>query len=181
MHTRVMVRTVLFCLIAWVCVVPRSSAQTQTGTVEGRIVDQQGAVLPGVAVTLTGPRGSQTAVTDPDGHFRFVGVTPATYSLKAELTGFATETQPEVLVGIGKTVLAEFTMKVSGVSESVEVTAASAVDVKSAATHTTPGAMVRSMFISGPTPRGKRLTTMTKKNSVVRTSDRRRIASRRSR
>ena len=44
-----------------------------------------------------------------------------------------------------------------------------------------PGAMVRSMLISGPTPRGKRLTTIMKKNSVVRTSDRRRIASRRSR
>jgi len=155
MNTRVMVRTVLFCLIAWVCVVPRSSAQTQTGTVEGRIVDQQGAVLPGVAVTLTGPRGSQTAVTDPDGHFRFVGVTPATYSLKAELTGFATETQPEVLVGIGKTVLAEFTMKVSGVSESVEVTAASAVDVKSAATHTNiTSDLLRLMPIYSPTSTG---------------------------
>ena len=31
-----------------------------TGTVEGKVIDQQGAVLPGVNVTLTGPRGSQT-------------------------------------------------------------------------------------------------------------------------
>ncbi len=30
-------------------------AQTLVGTVEGKIVDEQGAVLPGVTVTLTGP------------------------------------------------------------------------------------------------------------------------------
>src|SRR4029078_11601966 len=136
MNIRFMARAVLFCLIASVAWAPALSAQTQTGTVEGKVVDQQGAVLPGVTVTLMGPRGSQTTVTDGEGGFRFVGVTPATYSLKAELTGFASESQPEVLVGIGKTVLAEFTMKVSGVSESVEVMAASTVDVKSSATHT---------------------------------------------
>ena len=136
MNTKVMARMILACLVACVCVVRPLAAQTQTGTVEGKVVDQQGAVLPGVNVTLTGPRGSQTTVTDAEGSFRFVGVTPATYSLKAELAGFAVESQPEVIVGLGKTVLAEFTMKVSGVSESVEVTAASTVDVKSSATHT---------------------------------------------
>ena len=63
-------------------------AQTQTGTVEGRVVDQQGALLPGVTVTLTGPQGAQTTVSDAEGNYRFVGVQPATYTLKAELAGF---------------------------------------------------------------------------------------------
>ena len=136
MSPRALVRAVVFLLLAGLGFAQASSGQTQTGTVEGRAVDQQGAVLPGVTVTLAGPRGSQTTVTDATGAFRFVGVTPATYSLKAELGGFATESQPEVLVGIGKTVLAEFTMKVTGLSESIEVVAASTVDVKSSATHT---------------------------------------------
>ena len=89
MNMQRMARTILFACSR----VPRcdgsASAQTQTGTVEGKVTDQQGAVLPGVNVTLTGPRGSQTAVTDANGMFRFVGVAPATYTLKAELTGFA--------------------------------------------------------------------------------------------
>lgn len=136
MTTRSMARTILFCLIACASCVPLAAAQTQTGTVEGTVVDQQGAVLPGVNVTLTGPRGSQTTVTDAAGTFRFVGVGPDTYSLKAELAGFSSESQPEVTVGLGKTVTAEFSMKVSGVTESVEVMAASTVDVKSSATHT---------------------------------------------
>ena len=136
MNMQRMARTILLCLIACVACVPLAAAQTQTGTVEGKVADQQGAVLPGVNITLTGPRGSQTTVTDADGMFRFVGVAPATYTLKAELAGFLSESQPEVIVGLGKTVTAEFSLKVGGVSETVEVTAASTVDVKSSATHT---------------------------------------------
>ena len=56
MNIRVMSRAVLFCLMLCVCLAPPVSAQTQTGTVEGKIADQQGGVLPGVNVTLTGPR-----------------------------------------------------------------------------------------------------------------------------
>ena len=136
MNIRSMARTIFLCLIVCAACVPLAAAQTQTGTVEGKVVDQQGAVLPGVNVTLTGPRGSQTTVTDADGTFRFVGVAPATYTLKAELTGFLAESQPDVIVSLGKTVTAEFALRVGGVTETVEVTAASTVDVKSSATHT---------------------------------------------
>jgi hypothetical protein len=131
-----MVRALVFCLVASFTVAPAIYAQTQTGTVEGKVADQQGAVLPGVNVTLIGPRGSQTTVTEGDGTFRFVGVAPATYTLKVELSGFLSEEQNDVLVGMGKTVTAEFSMKVGGVTETVEVRAASNVDVKSTATHT---------------------------------------------
>src|SRR5215208_3527285 len=131
-----MVRALVFCLVASFTVAPAIYAQTQTGTVEGKVADQQGAVLPGVNVTLIGPRGSQTTVTEGDGTFRFVGVAPATYTLKVELSGFLSEEQNDVLVGMGKTVTAEFSMKVGGVTETVDVRAASNVDVKSTATHT---------------------------------------------
>jgi hypothetical protein len=113
-------------------------AQTLVGTVEGKITDQQGAVLPGVTVTLTGPRGTQSTVSDGDGNFRFVGVAPGSdpYVLKAELTGFLPQEQRDVLVSMGKTIVADFTLKVGGVSENIEVRAAAIVDVKSAATQT---------------------------------------------
>ena len=54
----------------------RSGAQTLTGTVSGRVVDQQGGVLPGVTVTLTGKTGTQTQVTDAQGEFRFLALNP---------------------------------------------------------------------------------------------------------
>jgi hypothetical protein len=114
-----------------------AQAQTLIGTVEGTITDEQAAVLPGVTVTLTGPRGTQTAVTDAKGQYRFVGVQPGTYTLKTELASFATQ-EKSVTVGIGKTITADFSMKLAGVTEAVEVRgAASSVDVKSSATDTT--------------------------------------------
>ena len=113
-----------------------ASAQTQTGTVLGKVMDQQGAVLPGVTVTLTGPRGVQTAVSDGEGNYRFVGVQPASYALKAELSGF-TPQEDTVVITMGRTLSVDFSLKVGGLAETVEVTGtASTVDVKSSATST---------------------------------------------
>ena len=79
-------------LVLSTALVPAAArAQTQTGTVEGKVTDPQGGVLPGVTMTLTGARGSQTTVTEGSGDFRFVGLQPDSYRLKAELTGFLTQ------------------------------------------------------------------------------------------
>src|SRR5262245_21151164 len=111
-------------------------AQTQTGTVEGKVVDQQNAVLPGATVTATGPRGVVTTVTDAEGIYRFFGLQPATYTIKTEMQGFtAQEYQAEV--GMGRTLTVDFTLNLATLGERVEVRAeASAVDVRSAATET---------------------------------------------
>ena len=59
--------------------------------------------------------------------------------------------------------------------------ASDSMQASSAATHSTPGAMLRNWLASGPTPSGNRLTTMTKKTSALTTSPLRRNASSRSR
>ena len=112
------------------------SAQTQTGIVEGKVFDQQNAVLPGATVTATGPRGTATTVTDAEGIFRFVGLQPATYTVRTELSGFVTQ-ESQAEVGMGRTVTVDFSLKLSTLSENVEVRAsASAVDVRSSSTET---------------------------------------------
>jgi len=114
-----------------------AQAQTLIGTVEGKVTDEQGAVLPGVTATLTGPRGAQTAVSDERGEYRFIGVQPGTYRLKVDLQGFSAQERNDVKVDIGKTTAADFTMKVSALSETIEVRGAtSSVDVRSSATDT---------------------------------------------
>jgi hypothetical protein len=111
-------------------------AQTQTGIIEGKVTDQQNAVLPGATVTLTGPRGSQSTVTDQEGVFRFVAVQPDTYTVKVELTSFATQ-ESQATVGIGRTVTVDVSLKLSTLAENIEVrSTASAVDVRSSATET---------------------------------------------
>ena len=52
-------------------------AQTATGNVYGKVVDQSGAVLPGASVTISGEAGSRTTVTGADGTFRFLNLDPS--------------------------------------------------------------------------------------------------------
>jgi hypothetical protein len=130
-------RLLAFVVLALALIAPGAHAQTQTGTIEGKVVDQQGGVLPGVTATLTGQRGAQTAVTDGEGVYRFVGVAPGTYVLRIEMSGFVPQEKTDVVVSLGRTVTADFTLALGGLTESVEVSgAASTVDVKSAATDT---------------------------------------------
>ena len=62
-----------------------AAAQVQTGSILVRAVDEQGAVVPGVTVTITSPvlvAGSMTGVTDAGGVFRFPSLVPGTYLVK---------------------------------------------------------------------------------------------------
>ena len=54
---------------------------SSTGTIQGKITDAQGAVLPGVAVTATSPSaiGAQTTVSSETGNYRFPAVPPGAY------------------------------------------------------------------------------------------------------
>jgi hypothetical protein len=114
-----------------------AQGQTLTGTVAGTVTDAQGAVLPGVTVTLTGPQGTQTAVTDGKGQYRFVAVQPGAYTAKAELQGFAPQ-EKAVTVSVSSMATVDISLPLQGMSETVRVTAeASTVDVKSSSTSTT--------------------------------------------
>ncbi len=116
---------------------PGAYAQTLTGSVSGTIKDEQGAVLPGVTVTLTGRTGSQTTVTDAAGEYRFPGLEPGVYAVSAELSGFQTTRQENVTVSIAASPTVDIALKVAGLQESVTVLAdSSIVDVRSSATDT---------------------------------------------
>jgi hypothetical protein len=111
------------------------AAQSLTGTVSGTVRDEQGLVLPGVTITLAGKTGSRLSVTDADGKFRFLGVTPGTYSVTAELTGFRTRRQDNVEVSIGRVSAVPLVLAVGTLTEAIEVVGESqVVDVTSSAT-----------------------------------------------
>jgi hypothetical protein len=110
-------------LLAVLCSCLPVHAQSLTGTITGRVLDQQGGALPGATVTVTGKTGSQTQVTDTRGEFRFVGLSVGTYSVLAELPGFSKREEQALDLGIGNTIDLKLELKVSGVSESVQVTA----------------------------------------------------------
>lgn len=98
-----------------------TAAQTLTGSISGTIKDNQGGVLPGVTMTLTGRTGARTAVTDETGTYRFPAVDPGTYMLAAELSGFQTRRQENVIVTVGTPLTIDVTLAVGGLQETVQV------------------------------------------------------------
>src|ERR1043165_1069688 len=124
MHARISALLLAFVLAA----TGLAYAQSTTGTISGRIVDPQGLAVPGVTVTVAGPQGSRTTVTDSNGRFSVPFLPPGGgYSIKAELQGFKTIEQKDITVRLEQTVDLPLTMQVGGLTETVEVTGASPV------------------------------------------------------
>jgi Carboxypeptidase regulatory-like domain len=110
-----------------------------TGAINGRVTDNTGAVLPGVTVTITSESlmGNRTAVTNPEGQYRFPAVPPGDYSLSYDLAGFGTVKREGIRVGLGFTATVNVEMAVASLQESVTVTGASPVVDTSATNITT--------------------------------------------
>jgi hypothetical protein len=62
-----------------------AAAQNTSGAISGTITDSQGGVLPGVTLTVTNAETgvARDAVTEGDGRYRFAGLQPGRYDLKA--------------------------------------------------------------------------------------------------
>jgi hypothetical protein len=139
----------LLTMLAWPVA---AESQTLAGTIGGRVADELGGVLPGVTITLTSRTGALLQVTDTKGEFRFLGLDPGTYSVKAELQGFRSKGQEHIDLSIGRTVDVRLTLAVGGITESVEVTAnAVTVDTATTATETglTQGLLFSMPIVSG--------------------------------
>src|SRR5438270_551134 len=67
-------------------------AQTETGRVTGTVTDPSGLVTPGATITLTSTTTGafRTTTSDAGGRYVIANVPPGTYTLKVELSGFAT-------------------------------------------------------------------------------------------
>jgi hypothetical protein len=90
-----------------------ASAQLQSGNLYGTVVDEQGAALRGVTVTLSGYGDPQVQVTNLEGQFRFLGLAPGSYSLKAELDGYSTVENPNIVINVGRNTSIELTLSAS--------------------------------------------------------------------
>ena len=79
-------------------------AQQTTGNVTGRVLDQQGAAIPGVTVTAKSPSTgfTRTEVSDAEGVYRLSALPVGIYEVTAELQGFSTVSKKDVEVNVGQ-------------------------------------------------------------------------------
>jgi outer membrane receptor protein involved in Fe transport len=120
-------KRIILAMIA-LCVVGASNpalAQQTAGNISGRVVDAQGAAVPGVTVTAkSGDTGFvRTDVSDSEGVYRLNSLPVGAYDVSAELSGFQTYARRGVTVNVAQTTDLNVELKLAGVSESVNVTA----------------------------------------------------------
>ncbi|MGH8761068.1 MAG: carboxypeptidase regulatory-like domain-containing protein, partial [Burkholderiales bacterium] len=90
------------------------------GSLYGKAVDEQGGVLPGTAVTLTGVGATQSQVTNAQGEYRFINLAPGNYTVTLALAGFTTVNHENVAVHLGRTTITD-TLKLSPVAATITV------------------------------------------------------------
>jgi hypothetical protein len=96
----------------------------QNATVQGSVIDESKGVMPGVVVTATEiSTGRQSvAVTEADGRYRLENLPPGKYTIRIELSGFATSEIKDIELLVGNVVTAPpVTLSVAGVTETVTV------------------------------------------------------------
>jgi hypothetical protein len=120
-------RPALWCAVivsfAVLCSVSTVTAQTETATVSGHIVDSFGGIVQGADVQLLSvERGTvATTATNDSGIYQFVGVHPGSYQLTVRMAGFKQVDFLDLIVNVQDHIEQNFRLQVGSVSESVTV------------------------------------------------------------
>jgi hypothetical protein len=130
-------RLLVGCLVgSFLCFAAASSiAQQGTAEIAGKVTDEQGAVLPGVAIVVTNEETGvfRDLVSGPAGTYFASQLVPGRYKIAAKLQGFQTTERTNLIVQVGKTLTINLSLTVGGLEETVHVTAESPlVDTTSA-------------------------------------------------
>jgi trimeric autotransporter adhesin len=97
--------------------------QTFYGGIRGKVVDASGAAIPEAKITLVdqGIGVSRTTVSNAEGVYAFSALSPATYKISIEKQGFSRVERSDIGVGTQSAVVADFTMEVGAVTQTLEV------------------------------------------------------------
>ena len=95
-------------------------AQTDVGGIDGRVLDESKAAVPGATITAKNVATGLTrsATSSASGTYRIGSLPAATYEVTAELSGFAKQVRT-VTVQISSNTTVDFGMSVSGQTETL--------------------------------------------------------------
>jgi hypothetical protein len=115
-------RALLVCVFA-IAAAPVFAQQT-AGNITGRVLDDQGAAVPGATVTATNTQTGfvRTDVSDAEGLFRLNALPVGTYDLVFELQGFTRVEQKAVVVNVAQTTDLSIALRVAQLAETITVT-----------------------------------------------------------
>jgi len=110
-----------------------------SGTIQGTVEDEQGAVVSGATVEAknVATNFTRSFSTDSDGRFTLLAMPPGRYVVTVTKSGFAKLNVQNVDVTVGRQVSLNLTLSVSGVSGEVTVTATPTIDAAKTEASTT--------------------------------------------
>src|SRR5690242_19639968 len=120
----------LLCLL--LLLAPLALGQETTGGIQGTVKDVSGAVVSNATVEISGPNliGSQKAVTDSTGLYKFSALPSGSYNMTVSASGFRTFKHTGIDIQAGRLPILDVQLQVGTVAETVEVSgAAPLVDV----------------------------------------------------
>jgi hypothetical protein len=125
--SRFTLRALLFVallLIARQSLLITAFAQSATATLSGTVTDQNGAVVPGVEITIINrATGLQRqATTGEQGEFTVPLLPPSTYTVRIQHTGFSPIEYPSVILNVGDQKALKIELKAGDVNATVQVT-----------------------------------------------------------
>jgi hypothetical protein len=121
---RLVIRTILVCGLAFNATI--ASAQQFKANMTGTVTDSQGALIPGVSVTVTNTETNVgvESVTDTNGVFSVKDVVPGPYRVTAALQGFKTFVREGIILHTAETATIAVKLDLGALEETVTVSAA---------------------------------------------------------
>lgn len=93
-------------------------------TISGKVVDTNNASIVGATVTatLTATGVERTIITNDEGRYRFIELTPGIYVVKATAQGFGAEEQIDLITIAGQNIQLDFSLAPAGITAEQTVT-----------------------------------------------------------
>ncbi|MBA3975674.1 MAG: hypothetical protein C0504_15825 [Candidatus Solibacter sp.] len=100
-------------------------AQEARGSIQGRVTDPTGAIVPGanITVTNTATNASRRLVTNDTGYYEANLLEPSSYTVAVESRGFKRSVRSGITLNVSARIEINVTLELGGVAETVEVTA----------------------------------------------------------
>jgi hypothetical protein len=122
-----MLRRMVSLLVLALLLAPIGAAAQSVAVAQlsGTVLDESGAALPGVEVTITKTDTGMTrfVVTDGKGSYVFTNLPVGPYKLETKLSGFSNFEQTGIVLAVGDTRSVNVNMKIGGLTETVRVQA----------------------------------------------------------
>jgi hypothetical protein len=135
------VKGLSICLLVTLLFAVGTQAQTQitSGTIQGTVLDANGAAVPGANVEIKNldTNSLRNLSTDDEGRFVALQLSPGRYSVTITKQGFATLVLESTTLTVGQAINLPVSMKVSGVEERVTISATPTVDTLKTESSTT--------------------------------------------